>query len=336
MVLVTGGLGFLGRRLVKKLVESGCKNIRCLVRPGTLPDVLVSILGEIPDLNLELFPASFNDNIALQKALEGVSIVYHLAASVTGSAAAMVANTVAGSDNLYQACIDSSVSRFVLVSSFSVIGVANVSRKSVIDENTPMEEHPELRDTYALSKYMQEALAWEYFDSDKLPLVVIRPGVIFGPGNQILGGRVGLNIFGFFLHLGGSNLLPLTYVDNCADAIMLAGTVPEITGEVFCIVDDDIPTSRQILRRYKKEVARLRVIPVPYMLLRLIAYFNLWYTNRTNGHLPAVFTSYKVKTLWKGKKFNNQKAKEMLNWAPRVSMKDGLDMTYSFLVNSIE
>ena len=58
--------------------------------------------------------------------------------------------------------------------------------------------------------------------------------------------------FGIFLHLGGSNPIPFTYVDNCADAIVLAGLTPGVDGEVFNVVDDNLPTSRQFLRLYKQ------------------------------------------------------------------------------------
>ena len=334
MILVTGGTGFLGKRLVRKLVGPNGQRIRCLVRPGTSPEIFHPALADVPEVNLEMFPASFNDKAALKRALEGVDIVYHLAASKRGSAASMVANTVVGSDNLYRACVDERVSRFVLISSFGVMGVAKLSRGAIVDESVPIEEYPEQRDAYSFSKCLQEELAWEYFKCHELPLVVIRPGVIFGPGSEILSARVGLKLFGLFLHLGGSNLVPLTYVDNCADAIILAGTTPDIEGEVFCVVDDDIPTSRKILKRYRREVAPLRTIRIPYIFLKLLARFNVWYTNRTNGFLPAIFTPYKVASTWKSQRFTSQKAKKLLKWNPKIPMSDALNITYSSLAKS--
>ncbi|MGQ9609142.1 MAG: NAD-dependent epimerase/dehydratase family protein [bacterium] len=335
MILVTGGTGFLGKKLVQKLLETNQEKIRCFVRPGTgLNSILTNnaITSNIKD-RLEIFPASFNDKKALEDALKGIKIVYHLAASKTGSVASMFANTVVSSDNLYQACINASISRFVLVSSFSVIGTANLARNTVVDENVSMDEHPEWRDPYSFSKHYQESLAWEYFNNG-LPLVVIRPGVIFGPESEILSARVGLRSFGFFLYLGQNNIIPLTYVDNCADAIILAGTVPKIEGEIFCIVDDDLPTCRYLLKRYKREVEDLRVISIPYNILKLIALYNVWYTNRTKGHLPAIFTPYKVKSIWKSYKYTNRKSKEILGWNPKISMEEALNITFSYLSNS--
>jgi nucleoside-diphosphate-sugar epimerase len=157
----------------------------------------------------------------------------------------------------------------------------------------------------------------------------VRPGPIFGPGQAILGGRVGLSLFGLFLHLGGGNVIPLTYVENCADAVIQAGLIPDIEGEVFCIVDDDSPTSRQLLKRYRRRVAPIRFVRVPFVALRQLSRLNAWYSRRTNGHLPAVFTPYKVDAMWKGQRYSNSKAKRLLHWAPRIPMEEALSATFA-------
>ena len=331
ITLVTGGSGFLGRRLVHKLVETGHKQIRCIVRPGTPSNFLRSVLVDVSLSDVDVFPASFNDNDALKSAFKGVDIIYHVAASKKGSFPSMVANTVLGSENIYKASINAGVSRFVLVSSLGVLGTAPIPRKVVIDENIAMDKHPEWRDPYTFSKHRQETLAWKYAKDMGLPLVVVRPGVIIGPDSEILCTRIGLKLFGLFLHLGGTNQIPLTYVDNCAEAIIRAGTVPNIEGEAFCIVDDDLPKSRHLLRRYCREVVPLRIVRIPYRVLRIIARCNVWYTDRTNGHLPSVFTPYEVEAMWKGHRLSNRKAKDVLGWTPKVSMKDSLDITYRSL-----
>ncbi|HXX74400.1 MAG TPA: NAD(P)-dependent oxidoreductase [Nitrospiraceae bacterium] len=334
MILITGGTGFLGKRLVRKSLELGHKRVRCLVRPGTPRDIFRSLQAEFPSVQLEVFPASFNDSDALKKALQGVGIVYHAAASKKGAAPSLVANTVVGSEYLYKASVETGVSRFVLVSSFGVIGAASQRRGDIIDESIAMEEHPEWRDPYSFSKHQQEVLAWRYAKEHNLPLVVIRPGGIFGPGGEILHSRLGLNVFGIFLDLGSSNVMPLTYVDNCAEAIILAGTVPSIGKEVFCIVDDELPMGKDLIRRYRTEVKALKTIRIPYWLLKPLSYCNIWYTRRTKGHIPAVVSPYEVETMWKGHRFNNAKAKQLLGWTPKISMRDALDATFVFLAKA--
>ncbi len=325
-ILVTGGTGFLGRSVVRGLLEKGLP-VRALVRPGTPPGVFDSLLAERPGSRIELASASFSDSAALAAALNGVGAVLHVAASKTGSAAAQVANTVVGSDALYRAAVEARVPRFVLVSSFGVMGASAVPRGGLVDEETPLEPHPEWRDPYSFAKLRQEQLAWKYHRESGLPLVVVRPGVIFGPGQNLLSARVGLNLFGLFLNLGLGAKVPLTYVDNCADAVVQAGLVPGIEGKIFCVVDDDIPSGRRLLGLYRRRVRKVPFVPVPFPLLRLLARFNVWYSDRTQGHLPAVFTPYKVDAMWKGHRFSNARAKSGLEWTPRVPMNEALDRT---------
>ena len=91
-----------------------------------------------------------------------------------------------------------------------------------LDETSPLEDAPQERyDAYAFGKLKQEEVVHEYGRTRGLPYVILRPGAVFGPGKKNLSGRVGIDTFGFFIHLGGSNVLPLTFVDNCAEAIVL-------------------------------------------------------------------------------------------------------------------
>ena len=84
-----------------------------------------------------------------------------------------------------------------------------------------------------------------------------------GRESRTSAGRIGIDTFGVFLHMGGSKPLPLTYVDNCAEAIVLAGLVEGVEGQVFNVVDDEQPTSGRFLRLYKRHVGRFLSIPVP-------------------------------------------------------------------------
>ena len=74
-----------------------------------------------------------------------------------------------------------------------------------------------------------------------------------------------------FLHLGRRNVLPLTYVTNCADAVALAGLVEDAAGHVYNVVDDELPTSRQFLKRYRREVKNVKFVPVPYFMIQLLS-----------------------------------------------------------------
>jgi nucleoside-diphosphate-sugar epimerase len=293
------------------------------VRPGTPDNFFRELVARSVSGEIDIRSGSFLDPHFLAATLDGVDTVIHMAASTSGSVAAQVANTVAGSDHLYAASVQTGVDRFVLVSSFGVMDASHLPRGAVLDEQVPLEPHPEHRDPYSFAKLRQEELAWRYRDQG-LPLVVIRPGVIFGPGRSALSSRVGLKAPGVFLHLGRGNRIPLTYVENCAEAVVRGALTSDVVGEAFCIVDDDLPTSRHVLRRYRREVAALRFFPIPFPVLRFMAHINAWYSDHTQGHLPPVLTRYKVDAMWKGHRYSNEKAKLRLRWHPRVPMHEAL------------
>jgi len=328
MILLTGGTGFLGQRVLKKLLERGEDDIRCFVRLETKDNVFEKFIDESVNVKLELFKGRFSNPDDWKKSLEGVDKVIHLASLKTGSVPVQINNNVVYSEYLFkESALLADIKRFVLCSSLGVVKASSVSKGGLVDENCQIDDKPELRDAYSHSKIVQENLAWKYYNENNLPLVVMRPSVVFGPPDSILTPRIGINMFNFFFYLGGSNIMPITYKDNCADAIVLSAYAKNIKGEVFHITDDNLPTSREIMNLYKKKVKSIKTIPLPYPMLRLGSKLNQVYSERTYDHIPAVFTPYKVDTMWKGHSYSNKKAKELLGWSPHVSMKDALNKT---------
>jgi nucleoside-diphosphate-sugar epimerase len=159
----------------------------------------------------------------------------------------------------------------------------------------------------------------------RLPYVIVRPGFVYGPGNEAITGRVGLGTFGIFLHLGGSNQIPLSYVDNCAEAIVLAGIRPGIDGEVFNVVDDDLPSSRKFLRLYKKKAKRIRSVYLPHAVSWLLCFLWEKYSAWSEGQLPAVYNRKVWHAYWKKTRYSNEKLKQRLGWQPRVKAEDALN-----------
>ncbi len=181
-----------------------------------------------------------------------------------------------------------------------------------------MEEHPELRgDAYCYAKVKQEQIVTEYGKKFGIPYVVVRPGSVYGAGSSEITGRVGIGTFGLFLHLGGSNTIPFTYVDNCADAIVLAGLVKGVDGEVFNVVDDELPSSRQFLRQYKKNVRRFKSLYVPHAVSHALCYLWERYSQWSQGQLPPVFNAQTLVLEWKKTRYSNEKLKLRLGWVPK-------------------
>jgi nucleoside-diphosphate-sugar epimerase len=330
-ILVTGSGGFLGKRLLERLLEHGQTDIRCMLRDTSKGAALEAIAAKYPVAHVEMFAANLKNAREIAAAIDSVGIVIHAAAAMKGSPAEMFLDSVVASRNLLDAvaALDAAKRpRVVLVSSFGAMGVANLGRGAMVDENTPMETQPERRDVYSYTKLRQEQLFWEYSQRYGFELVVLRPGVIYGPGGGHFSNRVGLSLFGRFAHLGGNNLLPLTYVDNCAEAIVVAALAPQAAGQIYNVVDDDLVTSRQYLKLYREQVKPLRTIPVPYGLLLWVSKKVERYSEKSKGQLPAIFTPYKTRAMWGGNRFTNAKLKH-LGWNPIISTQEGLRRSFA-------
>jgi len=330
-IVVTGAGGFLGGALVERLLAHGVREVGVVTRPGGKRTRLDEAASRYPNSRLRFIEANVIAPADARKAVEGADVVYHLAAAMKGAPADMYLNGVVGTKTLLEAiAAGKRKTRVVLVSSFGVYGVADQGRGAVVNEDTPLESHPERRDVYSQVKLRQEQLARELAPKLGLDLVVLRPGVIYGPGGNAFSSRVGLNMFGVFLSLGGSNLLPLSYVDNCAEAIVLAGQAPGAAGQAYNVNDDDLPTCRDYLREYKKQVTPVRSVPVPYPVLKMLSVGVERYHRWSKGQLPAIFTPYKSATMWGGNQFDNSKIKTV-GWKQLVPTEEGMRRTFEWL-----
>jgi nucleoside-diphosphate-sugar epimerase len=326
-ILVTGSGGFIGTKVVEKLLDYGFVHLRCFVRPSSYLGGLKNVFAKFDaGRDIELVTGDLLSRDDCQKAVEGVSIIYHLAAGMEKSFAGAFMNSALTTRNLMDAFLKrGQPKRFVNVSSFAVYSNLALERGALLDENCPLEDAPQERfDAYGFGKLKQEEIVREYAKHGRLPCVTLRPGYVFGAGKQELNGRVGINVFGPFIQVNGSNLLPLTYVDNCAEAIVLAGLTPGIDGEVFNIVDDDLLTARQFLKTYKV-ARRFRSVRIPYWVAYSACYAWEKYSKWSKGQLPPAFNRRRCAANWKSQRYSNEKLKTRLSWKPRVSMKQAME-----------
>ena len=327
IVLVTGAAGFIGRSVVGTLLQQGFRTLRLTVRSSRGHAAIEEIISKHgKDARIEICQGDLLSSTDCAAAARNVAVVYHLAAG-TGekSFAHLYMNSVLTTRNLLQACVhQGSLKRFVNVSSFAVYTNCNKPGGKVLDESCPVEDDPVLRgEPYCFAKIKQDEIVMEYGRKHTIPYVIVRPGAVYGPGKNGITGRVGVGTFGVFLHLGGPNQLPLTYVDNCADAIVLAGLTEGAEGEIFNVVDDDLPSSRELLRLYKKNVKRFRTFYVPRVLSYLLCCVWENYSRWSQGQLPPTFNRKGWHAYWKGSKYSNAKIKKV-GWKPRLSTADGL------------
>ena len=139
-----------------------------------------------------------------------------------------------------------------------------------------------------------------------------RPGFVYGPGNEE--SAAGWDwLFRHFLHLGGSNTIPFTYVDNCAEAIS-SRISKGVDGEVFNVVDDESPSSREVSHIIQEERAQLhfalRSGPLSYFLCLALGKIFAMAGRTIAPHVQ----SFDVVQLLEETRYTNAKAKNRLGW----------------------
>jgi nucleoside-diphosphate-sugar epimerase len=327
-ILVTGATGFIGSGVLENLLDRGFRNLRCFARPSSEMARVEAIAGRRRDgARVEVIKGNLLSREDCVTATKDVAVIFHLAAGRgEKSFPDAFMNSVVTTRNLLEASLrHTCLRRFVSISSFAVYTNTQKPRWRLLDESCPVENRPELRgDAYCFAKVKQDEIVTEYGKRFGIPYVIVRPGYVYGPGNEGLTGRVGIGTFGVFLHLGGSNTIPFTYVDNCVDAIVLTGLKRGIDSEVFNVMDDDLPSSRAFLRLYKQNVRRFNSIYVPHFVSYALCFLWEKYSNWSDGQLPPVFNRKTWQAYWKKTRYSNDKVKARLGWTPKVPTTEGL------------
>lgn len=332
LILVTGASGFIGSRVVRTLVSMGFTNLRCFARPSSSKarkDTLSQLAQN--GARIEMVRGNLLSPEDCAAATKNAKVIFHLAAGRgEKSYSDAFMNSVVTTRNLLEATLrENCLKRFVNISSFSVYSNQGKTGGRLLDETSPVEVSPALRgEAYCFAKVEQDEIVVEYGRKMGIPYTIVRPGQVYGPGNEGISGRVGVGTFGIFLHMGGSNRIPLTYVDNCAEAIALAGLKKGADGQIFNIVDDDLPSSRKFLRLYKKNVESFRSIYVPHFLSYGLCYLWEKYSRWSEEQLPPAFNRKRWHAYWKRTRYSNEKVKTQLGWKPRVPTEEGMRLFF--------
>src|SRR6266487_2979928 len=210
---VTGGTGFLGSRLVRRLRERG-DDVVALVRDP----------ARSADLDAELAPGDLSDRSRLAEQMRGCDAVFHVAAMYkvgipAAERPAMFEANVRGTENALDAAVDAGVPRTVYVSTVNVFGN---TRGAVVDET--YERRPgEFVSYYDETKYLAHQAAKERIAAGA-PVVIVQPGAIYGPGDHSeLGAQLELMRTGKlrFLALAGVGV-DAVHLDDAVDGILRA------------------------------------------------------------------------------------------------------------------
>lgn len=321
----------MGRAVVERLFAHGYLDLKCFVRSTSDVPALEEICNRHPHARLDFVVGNLTSLNDARRAVEEVETIYHLAAGMRGMPATIFDNTVVASKCLLDALSDRK-RRVVLISSLGVYGASFLEKGRPIMEDTKLDPQPEKRNVYFHAKIWQERLFRAHAEKGGVDLTVLRPGVLYGAGNPNRGfpARIGIPVGSVLLVLGGENLLPLSHVVNCAEAIVLAGQTEEALGQSYNVLDDNVPSAAEYLESYKREVKNITSIRFPFFATMLLSQIVEKYHVKTNGQIPAVLTPYESSAMWKGHQFDNHKIKK-LGWKQIMPTAEAMCETFAYL-----
>jgi nucleoside-diphosphate-sugar epimerase len=309
-IFVTGGTGFLGGALVKRLSDDGYPT-RALVRDP-------SRAGYIRDLpGVKLITGDMTDSQRVQTAMEGCRLAFHVAAATTGDLATQRRANIDGTRCVVEAAAAQSIQRFVHVSTIAVYGY---SRQGIIHETDPMTPGDE---PYSTTKAEAERLVQAIADAHGMPYSIIRPAMIYGPRSGMWTGKV-FRLASLrptpWIGDGSGSSYPI-YVDDVVDLMCVLASHPAAVGEAFNCAPDPSPTWREYLNGYAKIAGHQAWLGIPFWLVhpvaRLLSAIAPAQTElKEAAHVIAMLQQHKTHSM--------AKAKHLLNWSPRVPLEQGI------------
>lgn len=314
-VLVTGGTGFLGRRLVESLVREGYR-VRVLARK-------LSNVDPLRNLGIEIYWGDVADPASLGDAFRGIDIVVHAAAGTSGRKRDCEIGTIQGTRNVLQLCRSNPVKKLIYISSCGVYGVADLKTNQIVNEEAALEKYPEKRGDYSASKQEAEGYILEAMKDSTFPIVVLRPGTIYGPGGDIYTPMMGFSLMNkLFVVIGNGEFeLPLVYVDNLADAIIRAIQSGKADNQVLNVVDSERINKKEYMRKLIKPLyPKSHVLYFPYSLLCMITGFQELLCRAIKR--GPFLTRYRLTSSQRSIRYDNTKIVHALQWGPRVSKEE--------------
>jgi nucleoside-diphosphate-sugar epimerase len=314
-ILVTGGNGFVGRHVVSALLDRGDS-----VRVLAVPDEDASALEE---RGVRIHRGDIRVPSTLTPAMSGVDAVLHLAAmmDVWRPLADYHAVNVTGTENVCRAALAAGVRRLVHMSSSSVYGMG-LGRPA--DEGFPLAP---FRDPYPVTKAGADIVVQRMIVEDRLHAVIVRPDQIFGPGDHLHFGRMAdrLRARKGVIVGRGDNALPLVYVGDAVQGLLLALDNERAVGRVYNVSNDRPLTQKQLLRAIAREVgASPPGLHIPYRPLYVAGYLaeRLATVALSWGRPPI--TRLGVAFAGTDNRYGIERARRELGFRPRVDLEDGV------------
>ncbi len=315
-ILVTGGTGFTGKALVKRLVDQGHEVISLDYQEGVKTD-------EIRSWGAKVVIGTVTDKAVVEQCMEGIDIVQHLAAAfreldVPNSYYDEV--NVEGTRIVLESAFKHKVKKFIYCSTCGVHG--NV-------ENPPGNEDAPIApgDYYQQTKYDAEPIVNDYCQKG-METVILRPAAIYGPGDperfQMIFKRVNKGVFPMFG--SGKTLYHPLYIDNLVDALILAMEPGKGKGRAYLIADEEFISIETLVRKTGKALGVEVKIPHYPILPLMIAGHICEKACQPFGITPPIFPR-RVDWFRQNRAFDISRAKQELGYDPQIDLDEGLKRT---------
>jgi nucleoside-diphosphate-sugar epimerase len=316
-ILVTGGTGFTGQHLVRRLLAQE--------HHVTVLDLARTPLAEhLERAGARLMVGSVTDPLVVRSAVEGQELVYHLASAFRDIYAPDQVYwqvDVEGTRHVLDAAEDVGVRRVVHVSTQGVHGIVEDAPG---DEGSPIAP----RDSYCEAKYQAEKVCHDFIERG-MDVVIVRPTSIYGPGDT----HGWLKLFrmvrrGRFVMIGaGQTLNHPVYVDNVVDCLQLAAEVPGAKGRTYMAGDAEATTLNNLVHLIAETLGvELRVVRFPSYRVAWLGAAAVELACKPFGIAPPIFRR-RLSWFRTNRAFRIDRARQELGYEPRVGLSEGLART---------
>jgi predicted dehydrogenase/nucleoside-diphosphate-sugar epimerase len=318
-VLVIGGAGFIGRELVRQLLQGG-HSVRTMTRGSGA--VLEGLDGD----RLEIVSGDSRSETDLAGAMQGIEFVYDLATSETKTWDASVRNIVDPARLVGKACVAAKVRRLFYTGTIDSYYAG--AKAGTITEETPLDRNIGRRNYYARAKAAAESELMDLHRTEGLPVVIFRPGIVIGRGGIPFHWGVGrfsesvCEVWG-----DGNNKLPFVLVTDVAAALVRGIEAPSVEGHSYNLIDLPLLSARDYLQELQR-MAGL-ALTVYYRPIWRFYVFDLakWTVKLAVGHPDR----YRVPSYgdWESRTqkaiFDCTRARTELGWRPASDRRRMID-----------
>jgi nucleoside-diphosphate-sugar epimerase len=318
--LITGATGFVGGHVARACHEHG-HAVSVLCRP-------TSDTGELEKLGATVYRGELSDQALARRAVVDADVVVNCAAKVGdwGPVEEYRRVNVDGLRVLLDACKGQALTRFVHVSS---LGVYAARHHHGTDETEPLPTRH--RDGYSQSKVEAEQLALQYYRDFEVPVVVLRPGFVYGPRDRSVLPRIIESLrLGRMRYPGakGGRALNTIYVGNLVDAIFLAVANDRAVGQVYNLTDGEFVSKRQFIERVADAMGLPRPTRTPPLWLAWGVTWGAEALAKVRGAKEApLFNFTRLKFMGLNLDFSIEKARRELGYRPRVGFDEAMAET---------